>query len=111
MAGETLHAWLVGQCKWRQPAMIAVSDLGKQLDYYQDVHDSYVRWQPFRPLHQGQRIYIVLSNANGEGILEVKGPFVLNSVESDGSDLASPSLDSAKSYACNSLQEVSPNCL
>ena len=56
----------------------------KQLDYYQDVHDSYVQLAAISTHHQGQE-YIVLSNANGEGNSRSEGTIRLARVESDGS--------------------------
>ena len=80
----------------------------KQLDYYQDVHDSYVQLAAISTHHQGQE-YIVLSNANGEGNSRSEGTIRLARVESDGSlTWLHHRLIQPGSYAYNSLQEVSP---
>ncbi len=79
----------------------------KQLDYYQDVHDSYVQLAAISTHHQGQE-YIVLSNANGEGNSRSEGTIRLARVESDGSlTWLHHRLIQPGSYAYNSLQEVS----
>ena len=80
----------------------------KQLDYYQDVHDSYVQLAAISTHHQGQE-YIVLSNANGEGNSRSEGTIRLARVESGGSlTWLHHRLIQPGSYAYNSLQEVSP---
>ena len=80
----------------------------KQLDYYPDVHDSYVQLAAISTHHQGQE-YIVLSNANGEGNSRSEGTIRLARVESDGSlTWLHHRLIQPGSYAYNSLQEVSP---